>query len=312
MVALPDKPMQTVTAIYAAYEARQESGYRRHLGGSAIGKECERALWYSFRWTTKRAFTGRMLRLFETGHMAEARFVSNLRDTGATVLDVDPETGKQFTVTDETGHAGGSFDARILGLLEAPKTWHIGEFKTHKDDLFKKLLKSGLETAHYSHWAQMQFYMHLAGIDRGFYLAVNKDTDDLYQERVEVDPGAGARLLAKAARVIYLPRAPERITENAQWYACKICDHYGTCFEGSRPERHCRSCLHSSPVPGGAWECSKHHCEIPLDCAPLGCEDHLYIPDFINGEVLDANEKDGWVKYKMPDGSTFLDGPIPF
>jgi len=27
----------------------------------------------------------------------------------------------------------------------------------------------------------MQVYMHLAGLDRAFYLAVNKNTDELYQ-----------------------------------------------------------------------------------------------------------------------------------
>ena len=37
-----------------------------HLGASIIGKDCERALWYDFRWVTRWAFTGRMLRLFDT------------------------------------------------------------------------------------------------------------------------------------------------------------------------------------------------------------------------------------------------------
>ena len=29
-----------------------DDGLRQHLGASLIGKPCERALWYAFRWTT--------------------------------------------------------------------------------------------------------------------------------------------------------------------------------------------------------------------------------------------------------------------
>ena len=29
-----------------------DDGLRQHLGASLIGKPCERALWYTFRWTT--------------------------------------------------------------------------------------------------------------------------------------------------------------------------------------------------------------------------------------------------------------------
>ena len=51
----------------------------------------------------------------------------------------------------------------------------------------------------------MQAYMHLAGIDRAFYLAVCKDTDELYQERIHHDAEAGLRILAKAERIVVRP-----------------------------------------------------------------------------------------------------------
>ena len=90
MAALPPPACPTVTAIYAAYEAASDSGYRAHLGASLIGTECERAIWYSWRWATRARHAGQLLRLFQTGHMAEARFVADLRRIGVTV-----------------GHAGG-------------------------------------------------------------------------------------------------------------------------------------------------------------------------------------------------------------
>ena len=84
MVALPETPTPTRDAIFDAYEADADTGFRPHLGASQIGKSCERALWYDFRWATPAHFPGRILRLFETGQLEEARLVKNLRRIGAT------------------------------------------------------------------------------------------------------------------------------------------------------------------------------------------------------------------------------------
>ena len=94
MAPLPPPPTPTLDAIYAAYVAEAGDGFRDHLGASIIGKDCERALWYDFRWASRRVFSGRMLRLFDTGKREEDRLVRDLRRTGATVLDADPETGR--------------------------------------------------------------------------------------------------------------------------------------------------------------------------------------------------------------------------
>ena len=50
MAPLPPPPAPTLEAIYAAYVADADDGFRDHLGASIIGKECRRALWYDFRW----------------------------------------------------------------------------------------------------------------------------------------------------------------------------------------------------------------------------------------------------------------------
>lgn len=104
MADLPEPPTPTLSAIYASYEARQGDGFRDHLGASLIGKPCARALWYDFRWATPARHTGRILRLFETGQLEEARLVRDLRATDATVLEVDPDTGRQFRVEAHGGH----------------------------------------------------------------------------------------------------------------------------------------------------------------------------------------------------------------
>ena len=309
MAALPPPSCPTVDAIFAAYEATADAGWREHLGASLIGTGCERALWYSFRWASRARHTGRLLRLFETGNLAEARFVANLRRIGVTVLEVDPDNGRQWRLRDSTGHFGGSMDAVAKGFLEAPAAWHVVEFKTHSSKSFAKLTAEGVEKAKPLHFAQMQAYMHLAAIDRAFYLAVNKDTDELYQARIRHDAETGLRLVAKAQRVIGAGRPPARISEDPAWWECRFCDHHAVCHGGAAPERHCRSCLHASPVAEGGWHCTRHGTPVTRREQEAGCAAHLYIPDLVQGEQVDAGED--WVSYRLLDGSAWRDGVPP-
>jgi len=303
MSPLPPPPTPTLAAIYAAYEADQGDGFREHLGASLIGKPCERALWYDFRWATPARFEGRILRLFETGHREEGRLARNLRATGATVLEVDPQTGRQFRVEAHGGHFGGSLDAVAVGVLEAPKTWHVVEFKTHGTKSFRELTAKGVRAAKAQHWAQMQVYMHLTGLTRALYMAVAKETDALHIERIEADPAEGARLLARAARVIDAQRPPWRISEDPAWFECRFCNHHPICHLGAAPALTCRSCLHASPVDGGWW-CDRHAQMLDADAQRAGCARHLFIPDIVAGEILEAGEDH--VAYRLKDGSCWI------
>ena len=306
MAQLPSPSSPTVSAIYAAYEAAADTGWREHLGASLIGTECERAIWYSFRWASRARHTGRLLRLFDTGNLAEARFVADLRRIGVTVLDLDPETGRQWNLRDAGGHFGGSMDAVAIGFPEAPKAWHVCEFKTHGHKSFTKLQAEGVEKSKPLHWAQMQAYMHLAGIERAFYLAVCKDTDELYQERIRHDAEAGLRILAKAQRIVTAARPPTRISEDPAWWQCRFCDHHAVCHTNVEVERHCRSCLHATPIDGGAWHCARHQVPLARREQAAGCAAHLYIPDLVPGEQIDAGED--WVSYRLKDGGEWRDG----
>lgn len=69
------------------WKEAQEDGRRRHLGGSLIGRECLRELWYSFRWGTVTLHDGRLLRLFNRGHKEEFRFVEYLQQIGVEVRE---------------------------------------------------------------------------------------------------------------------------------------------------------------------------------------------------------------------------------
>ena len=69
------------------------------------------------------------------------------------------------------------------------------------------------------------------------YLAVNKDTDELYSERVNADADEARRLLNKAAQ-IFAAEPPPGVSTKPDWYECKMCDHYDLCHGTAARSRH--------------------------------------------------------------------------
>ena len=202
------------------------------------------------------------------------------------------------------GHFGGSLDAVAINLIEAPKTWHVVEFKTHAQKSFTDLAAKKVRESKPQHYAQMQVYMLLTEISRAIYLAVNKNTDDLYVERIELDAAFAAQLLEKAGRIIFAQNPPARINEDPAWYQCRFCDHADVCHGKQAAEINCRTCLHATPIDGG-WHCARHNKSLSEVDQRTACERHLYLPALIPGEQADAGED--WVEYVFPDGAHWRD-----
>lgn len=80
--------MDIPAAIDKAVQAREQAKPPRgHLGASQIGTPCRRKAWYDFRWAYRVKHTGRLLRLFQRGHLEEFRFAEYLRLAGYEVRD---------------------------------------------------------------------------------------------------------------------------------------------------------------------------------------------------------------------------------
>jgi hypothetical protein len=303
----------TAAKIFASYEAAADDGHRPHLGASQIGHRCERYLWLTFRWARKANFSGRMLRLFATGQLEEARIVADLRAIGVQVYDLDSD-GKQWRVNDIGGHFGGSMDAAVIGLPEAPKTWHVAEFKTHNRKSFEDLAKRRVQAAKPQHYAQMQVYMGLTHMDRAVYVAVNKDNDELYIERVEFDPAEFTRLTERAERVIGAAEPPLRISADPSWWECKMCDYAALCHGTALPEVNCRTCAHSTPETDGdaRWTCARDKTDLPLHKQHAGCGQHRYIPIMLEKVAEQIDVVDDEVVYRVLEGgATFRNGNGP-
>lgn len=310
MAPLPEPRSPTVEAIYRAYEAKRDDE-RTYLGMSTLGTECDRALWYGFRWAAPpEQLDGRKVRLFETGHREEARMIDDLRAAGVDVRDRDPETGEQWGVVALGGHLRGHLDGRATGIVEAPVVEHVLEFKTHNEKSFKALVRDGVAAAKPGHYAQMQLYMHFSGLSRAFYLACNKNTDELHGERVHYDAPAALALVARAERIVNTARPPAKLHDDpeakAAWQ-CRFCPARGVCHDGERGRLNCRTCLHSTPVEGG-WHCARFDRQLSLEEQRQGCPAHLYIPDLVPGEQIDADPAAETVTYRMHDGSLWIDG----
>lgn len=223
-----------------------------------IGNECNRAIWYGFRWVLQIPFSGRMLRLFNRGHREEDRFIEWLIGIGCKVYSHTPD-GKQFRITGVNGHFGGSLDA----IIEFPPHWGIaepvlGEFKTQgTGPKFNQLVAKGMAVMKPLHYAQTSTY----GSDPNYafryvlYMAINKNDDSIHVELAKLDWNLGDQMRIKAERIITSQKPPPRLSDNPTFQTCKYCDFYGICHMNQAAEINCRSCEMAQPIENGEWAC---------------------------------------------------------
>lgn len=295
-------------AIERHYRDVQRPEDDERLRCSKLGEECERSLWYTYRWTTPlERFEGRIERLFQTGHREEERMIADLRAIGCDVIDRDPATGEQWRVT-FAPWLGGSADGKATGVPGAEKTEHLLECKTHNEKSFAAWKQKGVELSKPVHYAQMQLYMHGLGLTRALYIAHNKNTDEVDAERVKYDPLAAEKLLAKAERIAFAPTPLPK----QESYACKWCRHEKTCRYDDFARVNCRTCLHSELTRDGEWRCTAHGRALTIEEQRAGCKAHLYIPELVPGEQTDADEEAQTVTYSLRvhsgNGLTYIDG----
>lgn len=259
-----------------AYRMGEES-FRTHLGASLIGSECARAIWYGWRWTTKPKFEGRILRLFNRGHLEEARFIAMFLMIGCQVFQQD-ENGKQFRISHAEGHFGGSGDGVAIGLPELPPGQAcLLEFKTHADKSFIEVKKKGVREAKFEHFVQMQMYMSKMGLAVALYGAVNKNNDDLHLEYVYLDQAIADQFLHRGELLVWMDTAPTKMSNSPGFFKCKWCDHSPVCHMNKEPNLNCRTCAFSSPVAGAQWVCKKDPITVvlPKEKQFVGCAGYV-------------------------------------
>lgn len=273
MAQLPRHHAALADLIYAAYERKESKELMlTRIGASSIGDECLRSIWYDWRGATNDTPEGRMLRLFKTGHIQEDRVVQDLKDAGLEVWEVDPETGKQWTYTAARGHFVCKTDGAVRGVPGAEKTPHVLEVKSSNVKGFQELEKHGVKKAKPDHYWQMQSGMWLSGLTRALYIAVCKDNEKFYIERVEKDGSTIQDIEAKLSSLTEHMSPPPRIAEREGDWRCKFCDASEVCWGKQQPIQNCRTCQFSSIKDEGGWVCEKFNQEIPYSAQLKGCD----------------------------------------
>lgn len=141
------------------------------------------------------------------------------------------------------------------------------------------------------HYAQMMAYMGLADLERALYLSVNKDTDELYSERIEYKASEFKAIMARAERIIKAPMPCERCTQRPDDFRCNFCDVSELCWGNMTkplplPAKTCRTCCHATPEVDkdetwARWSCACHKRDISFDEQLKACGKHLLIPGLI-------------------------------
>lgn len=273
---------------------QDEDGFRSHMGASLIGEDCARHIWYNFRWAVKSNFDGRIVRLFNRGHLEEGRFLASLLMIGCEVFQQDAD-GNQFRISHAEGHFGGSGDGVAIGLPDLK----IGqaalcEFKTHADKSFTELagenwkkyveylldpnkpkvnfLGKGVREAKFTHYVQVQVYMRKMGIAVCLYVAVNKNDDSIYCELIPLDTLIADQFLDRASQLVQMDVPPPKLNESIGFWKCRFCDHKYVCHQNAAPAVNCRTCQHSVPDSNKKWTCLLKGADISKETQLIGCD----------------------------------------
>ena len=309
MAALPE-PLNQVdiqSRIDKWHEEHREPS-RAHLGLSLLGHPCDRWIWLSFRWAVIERFSGRMLRLFRRGHLEEETIVRDLRAAGVVIHSTDAEEGQ--CRVDFGCHVSGSVDGIIeSGVPGAEKTCHVAEFKTHSLKSFRELQSKGVKEAKRRHWWQMQGYMLGTKIDRALYVAVCKDNDEMYTERVYLDKPAAEALIRRGHSLALAERIPAPLSVDPSWWECKLCAAHDFCHVSHlADEVNCRTCAHVTPTKEGTWICAHGTpYELTVDEQRAGCDCHTAHPDLVPWRLVGATENNFCARYEIK-GREYLNG----
>jgi hypothetical protein len=240
------------TRIAKALNAVQRTEVPRdYIGASVGGYACSRMLFYIRERVATSSPKARVLRIFDFGNSIETLAVKWLRDAGFYVYDTDPRTGDQFKVTGEylSGHGDGVISnvplLPDLYVRRANPIIRALEIKSHKAARYADVSDLGVKHSKFEHYAQIQSYLDNSDqmlsafgikgkIDTGLYVAINKDTCEVYLEEVAFDSEVCDSINDRAKFVQGAPSPPPRLADSKTKSPCKYCDYKVHCFKDNR------------------------------------------------------------------------------
>lgn len=216
---------------------RADQPVRRYLGASRLGVSCERALQYEYAQAPVdhgRDIQGRILRIFERGHVNETSMVTWLRGAGFD-LRTHHSNGEQFGFSDAGGRLQGHIDGVMVGGPEGfayPALW---ENKCLGSKAWRELDKNGLAVAKPVYAAQVAVYQAYLELHEhpAIFTAVNADSMELYTELVPFDAALAQRMSDRAVKVITATEAQELLPRGfaeQTHFECRMCAWQDRCW----------------------------------------------------------------------------------
>jgi len=238
MTKIPQKKDPTLEAMKRVIEGKQHLEQpRNYLGASLIGSECARRIWYTYNKFHCEPFSAQTLMNFEDGHRTEDLTAERLKSVKGITLRTHNTSGKQFGFSVFDGKFKGHYDGLILGLLQAPKTWHVWENKCSGDKKWKEFKrckekhgeKETLKNWSYPYYVQAQLYMHYEGMDRHYLTLAYAGGRNYESCRTEYDEAVASKYIERAHKIIEAKNEPPRIREEQDYYICKMCPYRAEC-----------------------------------------------------------------------------------
>lgn len=222
-------------------QARAGQTKRLYLGASRLGVACERQLQFEYAQAPVdhgRDFQGRILRIFERGHLNEASMVTWLRGAGfdlRTHKALPDGSFEQYGFSVAEGRLQGHIDGVFVAGPEGfayPALW---ETKNLNAKSWRDLQKNGLAVSKPVYAAQVAVYQAYLELHEhpALFTAVNADTMEIYAELIPFDAALAQRMSDRAVRVITATEAQEQLPRaylDPTHFECKFCAYAERCW----------------------------------------------------------------------------------
>jgi len=257
---------------------------RDHLGASQIGGDCLRKVWLGFR-TRESQPSARLIRLWNRGHLEEARILALLEQAGIEVWN-DRGDGRQFGY--KNGIFAGSIDGLAYNIPDCENEIVMLEFKTMNDKNFDNFVARGIgEFPQYER--QCHVNMHCMNIyadtheiftsliqdktkdlksqriEHTLFLAVNKNNDDIHGVIVKRNDLIAEQMLARVPEICNNKILPDGISDRESYYICKMCGFADFCYGNRELSHNCRTCMMQN-FENGELSCAMGGDKFSEDC----------------------------------------------
>lgn len=257
---------------------RRPPRFSTRLSPSNVGEECAAQTWFRFRWVTAPKLPdGRMERYNARGEENESDVVQWLRDTGWTVEEIDPATGKQWAISAFNGHMYGKADGIASHPVYTEGQRILLEFKYINTKRFAELTNKPLITVDLKYYCQVMIYLRELNLPAVMFMPANRNDEDIDPIILPYDGAQLDMVYAKANTILTTKVPPAKIAQSAAFHKCKFCDESEVCHNGAEPAKNCRSCVNCMPTWQGEFYCEKWAANIPKETIALGCHEWLRI-----------------------------------